>query len=88
MLAVALFVDEKGSLPSVLSKFLEWRYWGKLPRAGGTQDQRAGELTRMKLVGSTYDAWKLYKTRPPGWNRAPDWMWRLIWKLTDDYGYE
>lgn len=59
--AVVAFVDGKGQPPPELKKVFDWRNWGVLPRAGGTDDQRYGELDKMLAAANVHDLWKLHK---------------------------
>ena len=59
--ATVRYADGNGAPPPELSKVFKWRTWGVLPRAGGTDDQRAGELDRMLACANAYDVWTIYK---------------------------
>ena len=60
--AVVEFVNGNGQPPpEFLRKVLNWRNWGIMPRAGGSDDQRYGELEKMLAVANVYDLWKLHK---------------------------
>lgn len=56
---------------------LDWRSFSLPPNAGGLRDQPYGSLERMRIAGNAYDAWRMYKRRPPGWERSPKWMWKM-----------
>jgi len=79
--AVVRYADEKGAPPPELSRFFKWRTWGVLPRAGGTDDQRAGELDRMLACANSYDVWKLHKQGKLK-NMTPDQI-KMLKELTD-----
>jgi len=58
--AAVRYANGEGVPPPELSRFLRWRTWGILPRAGGTDDQRAGELDRMLACANSYDIWRMH----------------------------
>ena len=59
--AVVEYVDGEGQPPPELSKVFSWRNWGIMPRAGGSEDQRYGELEKMLASANTHDLWKMHK---------------------------
>ncbi len=59
--AAIRYAEEKGPPPPELTQVLQWRTWGVLPNAGGTRDQRAGDLNRMLFAANVYDVWKMHK---------------------------
>jgi hypothetical protein len=59
--AVVAFVDRKGQPPPELKRVFDWRNWGALPRAGGSDDQRYGELDKMLAAANVHDLWKMHK---------------------------
>ena len=79
--AVLRYADAQGATPPELSRFFKWRTWGVLPRAGGTDDQRAGELDRMLACANAYDVWKLHKQGKLK-NMTPEQI-KMLKELTD-----
>ena len=59
--AVVEYVDGNGQPPPELTKVFNWRNWGILPRAGGSDDQRYGELDKMLAAANVHDLWKMHK---------------------------
>jgi hypothetical protein len=59
--AVVAFVEGDGQPPPELKKVLTWRNWNLMPRAGGSDDQRYGELEKMLAAANVHDVWKAYK---------------------------
>jgi len=70
ILAVAAHVEGKGPPPPELERVIEWETFGALPEAGGTRDQRAGELDRMVAAKNYRDVWEINLRRPEGWMRV------------------
>lgn len=87
MVGVASYVDKRGPLPTALKKVFEWRHWNVLPRDGGARDQAAADLAEMRLAGAVFDAWYIFRRRPPGWHKAPSWVWRIVRNLRERYKY-
>ncbi len=61
ILAVVEHIEGNGQPPPELQKVLRWRTWGVLPRGGGIDNQRHGELEKMLAVANAYDVWKMHK---------------------------
>ena len=59
--AAVRYAEGKGVPPPELSRYLKWKTWGVLPLAGGTDDQRAGELDRMLECANAFELWKKHK---------------------------
>ena len=79
--ATVRYADGNGAPPPELSRLFKWRNWGVLPRAGGTDDQRAGELDRMLVCANSYDVWKLHKQGKLK-NMTPEQI-KMLKELTD-----
>jgi hypothetical protein len=59
--AAVRYADDSGPAPPELDRYFKWRIWNVLPRAGGSEDQRAGELERMLEAANAYELWRLHK---------------------------
>ena len=66
--AVALYVYGDGPPPPELAYWFDWETFNVLPNSGGTRDQRAGELQRIKAAKIAYDKWVTVCSRAGGWN--------------------
>ena len=59
--AVVEYVEGEGQPPPELKKVFTWRNWNLMPRSGGSDDQRYGELEKMLAAANVHDVWKAHK---------------------------
>ena len=59
--AVVKYVEGEGQPPPELKKVLTWRTWNIMPRSGGSDEQRYGELEKMLAAANVHDLWKSHK---------------------------
>ncbi len=59
--AVIRYTKDEGPPPPELTQVFKWRDWGVLPNAGGTRDQRAGDLERMMSAANAYDVMAMHQ---------------------------
>ena len=59
--AVVEYVNGEGQPPPELKKVLTWRTWGIMPRSGGSDEQRYGELEKMLAAANVHDVWQAHK---------------------------
>ena len=59
--AVVEYVEGEGQPPPELKKVLTWRTWNIMPRSGGSDEQRYGELEKMLAAANVHDVWQAHK---------------------------
>lgn len=73
---------EREDVPRELHLYWQYVRFNTLPRGGGTEDQEAGLLERMSIIGDAYMAYSEYWKLTPGtgaaWQRRNPGKWAIV----------
>ena len=59
--AVVDYLEGEGQPPPELKRVFHKRNWDLMPRSGGSDNQRYGELEKMLAAANVHDLWKSHK---------------------------
>lgn len=73
---------ERDDVPRELHLYWQFLRYDRLPRGGGIEDQEAGLLERMTIIGEAYMAYAEYWELTPGtgaeWQRRHPGKWAIV----------